>query len=327
MVDKDKDGISDNIDIDGGNGTNKAVSSADAQEQARLAALLDSFNLSGYMGNTSGPTSTNQSNVQTSVTKLTYNSAKAMLQDAMKEADFVGQLTSADITKFMKQFDEEQSKQIEKIVTSSRSKIVPGATEDAEKKILESTARQEFPSFFKPLDIAKNFIYAKINFGNSATLGAKSLNALSQVRGIAEKFQLFGVSDAEMRVVAKQIAMGNKTIEDYTVELQQEAKKEYPQFADRFSKDPTLTTYDIASPVIKMLASTWEKDIKEIKMNNPLVISYLNYAGPDGKGKQPSYYDLLLKAKNDPQYQLTKEANENARDAGVGLLRAMGAGL
>jgi hypothetical protein len=76
-----------------------------------------------------------------------------------------------------------------------------------------------------------------------------------------------------------------------------------------------------------MLATTWQKDPKEISMDNPYVLSYLNYAGPDGKGKQPSYYDLLLKAKNDPQYEFTEKANEDARDAAVGLLKAMGAGL
>ena len=130
-----------------------------------------------------------------------------------------------------------------------------------------------------------------------------------------------------MRIAAKQIAMGEKTIQDYNVELQQIASKEYPQFADRFAKDPTLTTFDIASPVIGMLAKTWQMDPKTIKMDNPYVMSYLNYAGPDGKGKQPSYYDLLMKAKNDPKYDLTEEANENARDAATGLARAFGFGV
>jgi hypothetical protein len=227
----------------------------------------------------------------------------------------------------MKKFEKKQNEQIEKIITSSRTKITPGATPDAVRQVVESTARQEFPSFFKPLDFAKDFVYTKIDFKNEDKLGAKSLTALAQVRGLVDSFQLLGVSDADMRVAAKQIAMGNKTVAEYTVELQKIAKKEYPQFAERFDLDPTLTTYDIASPVINMLAKTWQKDPKEIKMDNPYVMSYLNYAGPDGKGKQPSYYDLLLKAKNDPQYELTEKANEDARDAAVGLLKAMGAGV
>jgi hypothetical protein len=298
----------------------------DSQDAAILASIAP-FLAQLMSQGSDGPTDTSQSSSQTSVTKLTYNSAKAMLQDAMKEAGFVGQLTKADIEDFMKKFEKKQNEQIEKIITSSRTKITPGATPDAVRQVVESTARQEFPSFFKPLDFAKDFVYTKIDFKNEDKLGAKSLTALAQVRGLVDSFQLLGVSDADMRVAAKQIAMGNKTVAEYTVELQKIAKKEYPQFAERFDLDPTLTTYDIASPVINMLAKTWQKDPKEIKMDNPYVMSYLNYAGPDGKGKQPSYYDLLLKAKNDPQYELTEKANEDARDAAVGLLKAMGAGV
>jgi len=276
---------------------------------------------------TDGPKSTAESSVTTSVTRLTYNSAKAMLEQAMKEADFVGKLSSDDIKSFMDLFKAEQDKQIEKVIISARSKITPGATEEATKKVIESVARQEFPSFFKPLDFAKNFVYSKIDFKDPSKLGAKSLDAFAKVRGLVEKFQLFGVSENEMRIAAKQVAMGEKTIEDYTVELQQIASKEYPQFADRFAKDPTLTTYDIALPVINMLAKTWQMDPKTVKMDNPYVMSYLNYAGPDGKGQQPSYYDLLLKAKNDPKYDLTEQANTDARDAAVGLARAFGFGV
>ena len=328
MVDKDRDGIPDNIDADGGSGTNQPVSATpnvDSQEAARLAALMSGF--PSYFPTSSGPTDTSQTSSRTNVTRLTYNSAKAMLQDAMTEAGFVGQLTKADIEDFMKRFEKNQNEQIEKIIESSRTKIVPGATDEATKKVLESTARQEFPSFFKPLEFAKDFIFTKIDFKDEAKLGAKNLDALAQVRGLVNQFQLLGVSDADMRVAAKQIAMGKKDIKQYTVELQQIAKKEYPQFAERFALDPTLTTYDIATPVISMLAKTWQKDPKEIEMDNPFVMSYLNYAGPDGKGKQPSYYDLLLKAKNDPQYELTEKANEDARDAAVGLARAFGFGV
>jgi hypothetical protein len=304
----------------------KETPNQDAQDAEILAGIAPF--LAQLMGQgTDGPRTTSQTSSRTNVTRLTFNSAKAMLQDAMKEAGFAGQLSKADIEDFMKRFEKNQNEQIEKIVESSRTKIVPGATEEALKQVFESTARQEFPSFFKPLEFAKDFIFTKIDFRNEEALGAKNLDALAQVRGLVDQFQLLGVSDADVRVAAKQIAMGKKDIKQYTVELQQIAKKEYPQFADRFNMDPTLTTYDIATPVINLLAKTWQKSPKEIKMDNPYVMSYLNYAGPDGKGQQPSYYDLLLKAKNDPQYELTEEANENARDAAVGLARAFGFGV
>jgi hypothetical protein len=328
MADKDNDGISDNVDIDGGTGTNQAATpSLDAQEAATLQAYLGQFPGFANLGAPATPTSTAQSSTSTSVTRLTYDIAKTLLQQTMEEIGFIGKLSAADIKDFMQKFETAQNKQVQKVITTSSGKVVPGATADATKKVVESTARQEFPSLFNPAEFAKDYIYTKIDFKNEKTLGAKQLDALADVRGLINKFQLLGVADADMRVAAKQIAMGKKTVADYTVELQQIAKREYPQFTDRFNMDPTLTTYDIASPVINMLAKTWQKDPKEIKMDNPYVMSYLNYAGPDGKGKQPSYYDLLLKAKNDPQYELTEEANESARDAAVGLARAFGFGV
>ena len=76
-----------------------------------------------------------------------------------------------------------------------------------------------------------------------------------------------------------------------------------------------------------MLAKVWEIPEEDVTMDNPLVMSYTNYAGPDGKGIAPSRYDLLLKAKNDPKYQLTEEANNSARDSATSFARAFGFGV
>ena len=239
MADRDKDGIQDNIDIDGGSGTNKPVSGTpnqDAQDEAILASIAPFLASLLSQDTGKGPTDTSQSSTQSSVTKLTFNSAKALLEAAMKEADFVGKLTSDDIKAFMAAFETEQNKQIEKIVTSARTKITPGATAEAQKKIVETVARQEFPSFFKPTDFAKNFIYSKIDFKDQTKLGAKSLDAFAKVRGLVNAFQLLGVTENDMRIAAKEIAMGNKTIEDYNVELQQIAKKEYHSLQTALTK-------------------------------------------------------------------------------------------
>ena len=136
-----------------------------------------------------------------------------------------------------------------------------------------------------------------------------------------------GVSDQEAKNAAYLIAKGDKTLDDYTVELQQKASIEYPQFADRFKTNPKLTTYDIASPIINMIAETLEKDPKTIKMNHPIVLAYTRAAGADGKGQTPSYYDLLLKTKQLPEYQETQQANNEARDGATSLAKSLGFGL
>lgn len=265
--------------------------------------------------------------VDTSVTKLTKESARALMETAAEAADYMGTFSSADVTQFMNEFDAEQKRQIEKVITTTASKTTVGATAGAVDKTAATTAKTQYPSFFKPAEFASDWVWSKINFKDEKTLGTKSVTALSQVRNIIDQFQLLGVSDAEAKAAAKQIAMGKKTIAEYTTDLQQIAIKEYPQFADRFKLDPTLTTYDIASPVINMVAKTLEIDPKTVGMNHPIVLAYTRYAGADGKGTPPSYYDLLLKTKQLPEYQKTQQANNEARDSASSLAKALGYGL
>lgn len=264
----------------------------------------------------------------TTRTKLTTNAARSLMQLAAENAGYAGKFSSADIAQFIKEFDAEQNRQIEKVVTSTAQKVTPGGTTPgAVDKAIESTAKTEFPSFFNPSQFAQDWVWNKVNFKDEKTLGAKSLDALAQVRGLVDSFQLLGVSDAEARVAAKQIAMGKKTLAEYTIELQKIAMKEYPQFADRFKLDPTLTTYDIASPAIDIVAQVLEIDKKSVKLDHPVVRAYTDYAGADGKGVPPSRYQLKLMAKKLPEYKETEQANNEARDGATSLGRALGFGV
>lgn len=266
--------------------------------------------------------------VSTKKTKLTPASALQIMTLAAEDAGYTVKFTKEDVAQFIKEFDSEQAKQVEKVVTSTSQKTTPGGiTPEAVDKTMSSVAQTEFPSFFKPGEFALDWIWKKVNFKDEKALGAKSLTALAEVRGAVDAFQILGYTDSDIRNAAKQIAMGKKTIADVKVELQQIAKKEYPQFADRFATDPELTTYDIASPVIKLIAKTWEVDDKDVSIDDPIVSSYLNYAGPDGKGQPPSRTDLIRMAKKHSKYEETTEANDNARDAAVGLARAFGFGV
>lgn len=294
-----------------------------AEVQAYTASVIEG---AMSLNNTNNPKSGTSTTSQR--TKLTTNTARALMEAAAEAAGFTGKFTSLDIANFIQEFDKEQARQIEKVVTSTNQKTVPGGiTQGAADKTTESTVRTEYPSFFNPNEFAADWVWNKINFNQEGTLAAKNIAVLSEVRGLVKKFQLMGVSDQEVRDAAKQIAMGKKTLDNYTVELQQKAAIEYPQLADRFKTNPKLTTYDIASPIIKMLAKTWEVEEDSIGFDNPIVVSYLKPGGADGKGVAPSYYDLLLKAKSDPRYQFTQQANNEARDGASSLGNALGFGL
>lgn len=265
--------------------------------------------------------------VSTDKTKLTTESARVLMEDAAEASDYMGKFSNADVAQFMKEFDAEQARQVAKVITKTDSKTTVGATAGAVDTTASNTAKTEYPSYFKPTEFASDWVWSKINFKDEATLGAKSVTALANVRAVIDAFQIMGVSDAEAKIAAKQIAMGKKTIEAFTTDLQKVAIREYPQFAERFKLDPTLTTYDIASPVINMVAKTLEMDPKNVKMDHPVVLAYTRSAGADGKGVAPSYYDLLLKTKQLPDYQKTQQANNEARDSASSLVKALGYGL
>lgn len=297
---------------------------ADEQSLAGVQAIIDSVTAA----NTASKNAKSGTDVSTKKTKLTVESARALMETAAEAAGYMGKFSTADIAQFIKEFDAEQARQIEKVITSTSQKVTPGGTTPgAIDKTLESTSKTEYPSFFNPLQFASDYVWKKISFKDETTLGPKSLAVLAQVRGLVDKFQLMGVSDQEAKDAAYLIAKGDKTLDEYAVELQGVAASEYPQFADRFKKNPKLTTYDIASPVINMIAETLEVDPGTIKMNNPIVLSYTRSAGADGKGVAPSYYDLLLKTKSLPEYQKTQQANNEARDSASSLVKALGYGL
>lgn len=295
-----------------------------SEMQAYTASIIESaMSVSNTTNNAKSGT-----DVSTKKTKLTTESARALMEAAAEAAGYMGKFTSADVTQFIKDFDKEQALQVEKVITSTASKLTPGGvTAGAVDKTAASTATTEYPSFFKPAQFASDWVWGKISFADEKSISAKNLATLSQVRGLVDKFQLLGVTDNEAKTWARLIAKGDKTIADYTVELQKKASIEYPQFADRFKLDPTLTTYDIASPIINMVAKTLEVDPSTIKMDHPVVLSYTRSAGADGKGVAPSYYDLLLKTKQLPEYQKTQQANNEARDGATSLSRSLGFGL
>lgn len=312
MVDKNKDGIDDS--------KQSSTPLADAQ----AISAVEKFFSGLQAQNTDGPTSTTDKSTVKSVIRLDKNSAKALMTAAAEDAGYIGKFTEADIAEFMKSFEAEQNRNIGRVVTSSSGTRVPGATSTA---TTENIIKQEYPSFFQPAEFVKDWIWSKVNFADEKTLGTKALTALAQARGIVDSFQVLGIDPKRIESAAKQIAMGKLKVADFTVEVQQQAIKEYPQFAERFKLDPTLTTYDIASPVVSLVAKTLNKNVKDISMSHPVVLAYMRSAGADGKGQAPSFYDLELMTKKLPEYQETPEANKAARDSAESLGRALGYGV
>jgi hypothetical protein len=287
-------------------------------EEEKTAAIVAAI-LQGM-----GPGGGGNSNVTSSnYIKLTSVSARELLKQTAADAQFTGKFTDADVTAFMNQFNAEANRQIESVVKDARATVGEGATAADIQKIISTS----FPSFFKPAEFAKDFVWSKINFKDSATLTGKAAVALQEARQIAADFDLFDISDVEIEKAAKDIAMGKKTADQFKADLTTKAKIEYPIFAARFDATPGATTKSFAQPVIKMLAKYWEVDEESIGMDNEFVQKWTRAGGPDGKGPAPTLAELTQMAKNHPNAEKTTWANEAARQGATSLARALGAGI
>lgn len=293
----------------------------------QVAQFMEIASIFGAPAESAGPTSRNTSGIAKSVTKLTPATARALLTQSAEAAGYPKEFSDAEVAEFIKKFDTAQKEQIAKVITIAGQKTTPGATADATSKVFEQTMQEEYPSFFKPLEFAKDFVWGKVNFKDNTTLGSAVTGNLATVRGLVEKFHIVGIIESDIQRMALEISKGTKTLNEITVDIQQSAIKEYPQFAERFKADPTLTTEDIAKPVIDTLATVWEMDKKDIKWDNPIVMKWVNGNTADGKSVQPTKYEIMLAAKKDPKYQYTQAANNDARDAATALTNALGVGI
>ena len=284
-------------------------------ESAAIVAAI----LQGMKGSSSG----NSKVSATDYIRLTPVSARELLKQSAADAQYTGKFSDADVTAFMNNFNAEANKQIESVVKQARTTVGKGATAEDIQNIINTS----FPSFFKPLEFAKNYVWAKVNFKDSATLGGKGALALQQANQVAADFDLFNLSPAEVEQAARDIAMGNKSVDQYKAELAEKAKIEYPIFAQRFVDTPGATTKDFAMPVIKMLSKIWEKDEASIGMDNEIVQMWTRAGGPDGKKPAPTLAELTQMAKNHPNAETTTWANEAARTSATSLARALGAGI
>lgn len=292
-----------------------------AQADANTNKLLEGFY--AYINSTGASSPTSSTTTSKNIIKLTTTSAKNLLQKVALANGYTGLITDADVKDFIKEFNKEQSKQIETIIRTTSTKVPAGSSVDKIQQELQNTLTTQYPSFFKPEEFASEYIWAKVNFKNETALGSKNIAILQQTKQLVKDMYIIGKSDAEIAADAKAIAMGKKTFAEYIVDLQQIAIKEHPYLASRLKSDPTLTVAEIANPALKIVADVWEMDPSQIKwQDEPIINEWLASQSGD---KPMNYADLKRAALNDKRTQYTEAMNNFARDAATGLGKAMGA--
>jgi len=297
----------------------EAQKAKDADDTAKLLAQLG-------LGTKTDTSSANTA-VSKNIVKLTPAAARSLMEQTAQANGSPLKFTDADVASFIAEFDKKSAAQLDEVVQAATSNTKVGAKPEDLVKTVSNLLTTTYLNYFKPEVFAKDFIWSKTNFADAKTLGPKAITTLEEVRTLAKNYNLLGVTDKELQTAAKAIAMGTMSLADYKVTLNKTAIKEYPQLAERFANHPDLTTYDIASPIINMLAKEWEVDPTTIGFDEPIVAEYLRPGGADGKQPPATYTELLRKAQNSPKWQTTTKANELARGSATSMARAFGFGV
>jgi hypothetical protein len=283
-----------------------------------LAALIKAFIGGGASGNENSTTTSKQA------IKLTTTAAKQLLDTIARDIQFTGKFTTAELNEFVAAYNKTANEQLETVVKTARQQVKPG--EDIQ-SVVSSLLTTTFPNFFDPKQFTQDYIWKKVNFGDEATLGAKSLEALQTARQIAKEFNLSGFSEVELLASAKKIARGELTEDQFKAQLAQIAKVEYPQLAGRFDSTPGGTTRQFYSPILKAVADTWEVDVNTLDINDPFIDSLIRPDGIIGKAPDKSVGEAMTAAMNHPNFDKTKKAINTANSAAAEFARALGWGI
>jgi len=273
---------------------------------------------------------TNKSGTSSSKTYTELNkiSARVLLEKTAKDIQYNAKFNDADIEDFLKKFKAEQKRQIEETVKISGSKVVgDGLSPEAVQQTVDNTVTKERPSYFKPELFASDYIWAKVNFKDEKSLGGKSLTALNNVRSILAGFGPLDFSEVELQTAAKKIAMGEITNDDFRSTIAQKAMINYPQYAQRLRENPGSTIRDLASPYISLMSKELELDPNAIGLDNVDLDRALRPDGTAGKLPTMSLADFRIKLRNNPLWENTTAANEQARSAATSIGRAFGYGV
>lgn len=183
------------------------------------------------------------------------------------------------------------------------------------------------PSIFDAAQFARDYIWTKVNIGDPKTLPETVVKQVSAIRNLLANNGIKTLTDKEINQYSLDIATGKMSLEDLQTEMTEQAAILYPQYADRLRRTPGLTVKELVVPTLKVVADAWEVPVDSLDFTSPEMDKLIRPDGSVGKMPPLDSYATYLWAVNHPNREKTIAANMEARDAAVGLARAMGFGV
>lgn len=183
------------------------------------------------------------------------------------------------------------------------------------------------PAVFDANQFAQNYLWAKVNIGDTKTLPTSVLSQIDSLNALARANGLEYLSNKEIANYALQLSKGDIEIGDLQRQFSAKAAEIYPLFAERLKANPKLTVLDLAEPYINKVAQRWEIDPSQISLTDPNLDKALRPDGTAGKVPMMSVAAFDEYLINHPNAQYTTWANKGAADLGKAFARISGYGV
>lgn len=167
----------------------------------------------------------------------------------------------------------------------------------------------------------RNILGNYVNFTKNGTLTGEAGMHEYTMKQYAASMGV-NISDQALKNQAALVVRKMATTQDFEEQLREQAKSAYPAYAAQI--DGGQTMQDIATPYMQTMSTELGIPASSITLNDPLIKSALNGLDENGRPAGKTLMDFTTQLRNDPRWNQTTTARDQAMSVGHKVLTDMG---
>lgn len=167
----------------------------------------------------------------------------------------------------------------------------------------------------------RNILGQYVNFTKNGTLTGEAGMHAYTMKQYANSMGV-SISDQTLKNQASLVVRKLATTEDFENQLREQAKSAYPAYAAQI--DGGQTMMDIATPYMQAMSTELGLPASGITLHDPLIRSALNGLDENGRPAGKTLLDFSTALRNDPRWNQTGTAQDQAMAVGHKVLTDMG---
>jgi hypothetical protein len=170
-------------------------------------------------------------------------------------------------------------------------------------------------------DGIRNILGNYVNFTKNGTLTGEAGMHEYTMKQYAASMGV-NISDQTLKNQAALVVRKMATTQDFEDQLREQAKSSYPAYANQI--DGGQTMMDIATPYMQTMSTELGLPASSITLQDPLIKSALNGLDQNGRPAGKTLLDFTTQLRNDPRWNQTTTARDQAMSVGRKVLNDMG---